>query len=245
MVHIGAQERRASGVRHEMERGAALLERGITALGQETYALPTDRFLFMTDLASGTERMLNLAWAFATLHHRGALPSLRETASMRGNLTRLADAVADLYPAAFLRLEDGRWAQDYLRGGRWLRDALDVLNDLASPSVQHRSPWLQGGDTDTPEQRWAALELNVAATMAPESSARRSFRLVTPGDHWRLHAGIHADLARTFELLGYALHRLMSTGLPRTDAATWAPHWELFMRVRPPGFATAWFEPDR
>ncbi|THF87242.1 hypothetical protein E7T09_08845 [Deinococcus sp. KSM4-11] len=245
MVQIGAQERRASGVHQEMERGAALLDRGIAALAQETYAAPTDRFLFMTDLAGGTERMLKLAWALATLQARGALPSVREAASVGGNLTRLADAVAELYPPSFLRVEDGRWGQGYLRGGRWLRDALDVLDDLVSPAAQHRSPWSSAGESHSPEDRWAALELKVAASMAPDASARRGFRLVTAGDHWRLHAGIHAELARSFELLGYALYRLLSTGLPRTDAATWAPHWERYMRVRPPGFATAWFEPDR
>ncbi|GHF37438.1 hypothetical protein HNQ07_001192 [Deinococcus metalli] len=244
MLPHTAQERRASSVRDEMERGAALLQRGVSALAQETYSGSTDRFLFMTDLAGGTERMLKLAWALGTLQARGALPSIREVGGMTGQLRRLSDAVADLYPSRFLRTEDGRWGQDYLRSGRWYREALDILDDLSGLGAVQAWPWAAVAGVGSPEERWAALELKVAATTAP-ASPRRAFRLVSPGDHWRLHAGIHAELARSFELLGYALYRLLSAGLPRTDAATWAPHWDRFTRVRPPGFATAWFEEDR
>ncbi|MFC3834778.1 MULTISPECIES: hypothetical protein [Deinococcus] len=229
----------------EMERSAALLRRGIAGVGQPLYAGETARFLFMIDLAGGTERMLKVAWALAMKEHTGQWPGAQDFRAIGHRVLYLSDAVADLFPTEYLRREDARWGLNYLKTGMWFRPAAEILDDLARQGRYIHIDALGGQPAkgDSPERHWQQLEFAVGRALFPDE-AEFSRRLMD-GAGQALQEPIHAELARAFGTLGYILFRLLAAGLPSTEAKQWSVLWNSFLQYRPRTLPLSAFQPDQ
>jgi hypothetical protein len=216
----------------EMERGVALLERGIAA--QRAFHIgESPRFLILIDLAGGLERMLKIAWALARLQSGAGWPSAREMQRASHGILGLLDAVAGLYPAEFLRIPDARWARDFLSTDLFFRQGVTILNDFAQQGRYYHVDLLGGRETDeqSPEQRWAAFEQEIGQRVFPDVSDR--YRPLVNSDTDLYHTPVNAEVARLFEQFGYAMFRLLASGLPDTEARAWSVKWDRLLTGRP------------
>lgn len=213
----------------EMERAALLLERGIS-LQRELYVGESRRFLILLDLSGGMERMLKLAWAMQIKNQSGQFPTAQEFKKAGHGLVRLVDVIAELYTDDFLKFDDARRAQDFLRNDIVFRRSLEILDSFAIRGRYFHVDSLGGAtpEGDAPERGWSQMEMLISHELFPdpEDWAKR----VSDLHDNSFRQAIHDYLCQTFELFGCMMFRLFVVGLPNTEAKQWSPMWQRFLR---------------
>ncbi len=199
-------------IQEEVRISISLIEAGLGHLqridgANDFYHLP------MLLLASGFERLMKTIICFSHLRQTGSYPPQKFFHSDRQghNLVRLLDdIVSQCFRPAYLDRPAAADDVDYLRTDPRLRKLIEILSDFGQAArYYHLDIVLKRKlETDSPEQTWQQLELDVLRDDGPDWLEQ----LKPPVNLTNVYQKITNDLVVRFERFARALVRLFTIG---------------------------------
>ena len=164
-------------------------------------------------LASGFERLMKTIICFSHLRQTGSYPPKKFFHSDRQghNLVRLLDdIVSQCFRPAYLNRPAAADDVDYLRTDPRLRKLIEILSDFGQAARYYHLDFVlkRKLETDSPEQTWQQLELDVLREDGPEWLEQ----LKPPANLTNVYQKITNDLVVRFEKFARALVRLFTIG---------------------------------
>lgn len=194
----------------EVLASVRLIQKGLAEVqsisGANDFYLPS-----MLLLSTGLERLMKCILCLREREAHGDFPSAKTIKHYSHDLERLRDDIVTMCCGADYRTSRSAADADatFLESDQRLRALLSALSRFARSARYHNLDVVGGADpeTDSPEQEWAALEMEIVFERPDLLDA-----LQRPGSSDRLFDEINREFVSRIEVLVRALCRLFTLG---------------------------------